>query len=170
MVHEEYTGTYEKAAVSEETSDQTSPVQVCAMTSCASSNSFNLIQGNEGISIFANISVGTSAATTLSEVDEYLNRPVENILDPLKWWIDNRRVYPNLSSMALDYLSVPRKSFNTISPCSLITSPSNVNCSRTRLFSRPAHFTLHSEPSITLSYSRLPLPWLLGTPWHRVHQ
>jgi len=38
----------------------------------------------EGISIFANISVGTNTATTLSEVDEYLNRPVKNVLDPLK--------------------------------------------------------------------------------------
>ena len=84
MVPEEYTMTYEKAAVSEETSDQTSPIQVCAMASCTSFNSFNLIQGNEGVSIFANISVGTSAATTLSEVNEYLNHPVKNILDLLK--------------------------------------------------------------------------------------
>ena len=78
--------------------------------------------------MFANISVGTSAVAILSEVDEYLNRPVENILDPLKWWADNRRIYPNLSSMALDYLSVPCKLFNTVSLYSLITSPSDVNC------------------------------------------
>jgi hAT family C-terminal dimerisation region len=88
---------------------QTSAVQVCRMTSRAFFNSFDLIQGTEGVSMFANISVGALGATTLSEVDEYLSRPVENILDPLKWWTDNRRVYPNLSSMALDYLSVPRK-------------------------------------------------------------
>jgi hypothetical protein len=120
--------------------------------------------------MFANISVGTSGATTLSEVDEYLNRPVENILDPLKWWADNRRVYPNLSSMALDYLSIPRKQFNTASVyhCFLLTSPSDVDCCRTRLFSGPAHFALHSKPAFTLSYSRLPLPWVLGTPWPRV--
>jgi hypothetical protein len=65
--------------------------------------------------MFANISVGISAASILSEVDEYLNHPVENTLDPLKWWTDNRRVYPNLSSMALDYLSIPRKLFHTAS-------------------------------------------------------
>ncbi len=62
--------------------------------------------------LFTNFSIGASAAsavTTLSEVDDYLNRPVEYILDPLKWWIDNRRVYPNLSFMALDYLCILRK-------------------------------------------------------------
>jgi hypothetical protein len=123
---------------------------------------------NKGVSIFANISVGTSAATTLSEIDEYMNRPVENIVDPLKWWTDNRQVYPNLSSMALDYLSVPRKSFNIFSWYSLLTRPSNVDCSRTRLFSRPAHSALHSESIITLSHPCLSLPRLLGTPWPRV--
>jgi hypothetical protein len=74
----------------------------------------NPFKANEGVSIFANISIHTLAAASLSEIDEYLNRPVENILDPLKWWTDNRRVYPNLSSMALDYLSVPRKSFKFV--------------------------------------------------------
>jgi hypothetical protein len=67
------------------------------------------IQGNVGVSLFANFSVGVAAATTISEVDSYLSRPVENILDPLKWWTENQRNYPNLSSMALDYLSIPRK-------------------------------------------------------------
>ena len=59
--------------------------------------------------MFTNISVGTSSATTLSEINEYLNHPVENVLDPLKWWTDNHCMYLNLSSMALDYLSVPHK-------------------------------------------------------------
>lgn len=89
MVREEYAASYEKPAESGEAGVQSSAVQ-----------------GSEGISVFANFSVGT-AVTTLSEVDEYLKRPVENVLDPLKWWIDNRRVYPSLSSMALDYLSIP---------------------------------------------------------------
>ena len=59
--------------------------------------------------LFTNFSIGALATTTLSEVNEYLNHPVENILDPLKWWTDNCRAYPNLSSMALDYLSIPHK-------------------------------------------------------------
>ena len=109
MVHEEYTANYEKAAASEEISIEALPVQVCGMPSCSFSNSLILIQGNEGILLFANFSIGASAATTLSEVNKYLSCPVENIVDPLKWWTDNCKVYPNLSSMALDYLCIPYK-------------------------------------------------------------
>jgi hypothetical protein len=48
------------------------------------SNSFKPIQANGGISVFANISVAAQSMTTLSDIDEYLNCPVENVLDPLK--------------------------------------------------------------------------------------
>ena len=37
----------------------------------------------------------------------YLRNEVENVKDPLKWWYDNRHVYPTLHRMALDYLSIP---------------------------------------------------------------
>ena len=114
--------------------------------------------------LFANFSIGALAATTLSEVDEYLNCPVNNILNPLEWWTDNYRVYPNLSSMALDYLSIPHK-YITLDSYSILTSPSNINCSRTRLFSRPAPLAFHLELAVTLSHLRLPLPWVLGMPW-----
>jgi hypothetical protein len=43
------------------------------------------------------------------ELDEYLSQPIEKVRDPMKWWWDHRHVYPKLSSMALDYLSVPGK-------------------------------------------------------------
>ncbi len=48
-------------------------------------DSFNSIQENVGVSLFTNFLVGITAATTVSEVNNYLSRPVENILDPLKW-------------------------------------------------------------------------------------
>jgi hypothetical protein len=56
---------------------------------------------------FDNLSV-TSAPCT-SKIQEYLNHLVENIKNPLRWWIDNQHVYPNLHHMALDYLSIPGK-------------------------------------------------------------
>ena len=43
----------------------------------------------------------------ISELDEYLRHPVESIKDLLARWYNNRFIYPNLSRMALDYLSVP---------------------------------------------------------------
>jgi hypothetical protein len=61
--------------------------------------------------MFGNLSV--TAAAPVSEIDEYLRLPVENVSDPLKWWSDNQHVYPHLARMALDFLSAPRKSFAT---------------------------------------------------------
>ena len=40
----------------------------------------------------------------------YLRGLVENVTDPLRWWNNNRHVYPTLYRMALDYLSIPGSS------------------------------------------------------------
>jgi hypothetical protein len=66
---------------------------------------------------FTNISVaktGTSH-TRHNELDEYLQLPVENVKDSLKWWVNNCKVYPNLSRMALDFLSIPGEHLSHIS-------------------------------------------------------
>jgi hypothetical protein len=57
---------------------------------------------------FGNLSVTT--CPRVSEIQEYLSHVVENVKDPLKWWVDNKYVYPNLHRMALDYLSIPATS------------------------------------------------------------
>jgi hypothetical protein len=42
------------------------------------------------------------------ELQEYLLQPVERTrVNPLRWWWDKQQVWPNLSRMALDYLSIP---------------------------------------------------------------
>jgi hypothetical protein len=41
------------------------------------------------------------------ELTRYLSTPVERTLNPLQWWIEMKAVYPCLSRMALDYLSIP---------------------------------------------------------------
>ncbi len=56
---------------------------------------------------FGNLSV--TSTPRASEIQAYLKHPVENIKDPMKWWVDNQYVYPNLHHMALDYLSIPSK-------------------------------------------------------------
>jgi len=93
MVREEYIGTYEDkvAATKGVTNESTKASHI------------------GGVDEFANISINLTKSTRLSEIDEYLRLPVENVSDPLKWWYDHRRVYPNLSRMALDYLSIPGK-------------------------------------------------------------
>lgn len=42
-----------------------------------------------------------------SELDAYLAADVVNITDALTWWTEHREIYPQLSRMATDYLSIP---------------------------------------------------------------
>jgi len=56
----------------------------------------------------------------MSELDDYLSKPVEKVRDPIGWWWHHRASYPKLSKMALDYLSVPRELFHI--SCSSIKS------------------------------------------------
>jgi hypothetical protein len=42
-----------------------------------------------------------------SELAEYLSTGPENVKDPLLWWVEMRAVYPRLSRMARNYLSIP---------------------------------------------------------------
>lgn len=45
-----------------------------------------------------------------NELDEYLSQPLEKVRDPIAWWWEHRVIYPRLSVMALDYLSIPATS------------------------------------------------------------
>jgi hypothetical protein len=43
------------------------------------------------------------------EIARYLSAATEATLDPLLWWTERKDIYPRLSRMALDYLSIPGK-------------------------------------------------------------
>jgi len=90
LVRAEYVVKYEKAADESNT---------------APSNNLNT---DDGFASFGNLSVTTCPRA--SEIQEYLSLPVKNVKDPLKWWTDNKYMYPNLHRMALNYLSIPGKS------------------------------------------------------------
>lgn len=49
----------------------------------------------------------TKTTNVSDELEKYLAAPLEQVEDPLAWWIKNRHLYPRLSRMALDYLSIP---------------------------------------------------------------
>jgi hypothetical protein len=52
--------------------------------------------------------VSTAEKTAfLDELTRFLASPPESTRDPLRWWMERRAIYPCLSRMALDYLSVP---------------------------------------------------------------
>ncbi|EIW58934.1 HAT dimerization, partial [Trametes versicolor FP-101664 SS1] len=44
------------------------------------------------------------------ELTRYLSTDPERVKDALEWWNDRRASFPNLSRMALDYLSIPATS------------------------------------------------------------
>jgi hAT family C-terminal dimerisation region len=46
-------------------------------------------------------------AVLADELTRYLTTPTEAAPDPLLWWIEKQAVYPCLSRMARDYLSIP---------------------------------------------------------------
>ena len=43
------------------------------------------------------------------ELDCYLSTNIEYVADSLQWWYEHNQIYPCLSRMALDYLSIPGK-------------------------------------------------------------
>ena len=89
LVREEYISSYKK--VPEETN-------ATPMENADADN-------DSGYASFGNLSVTTCPHE--SEIQEYLSLPVENVKNPLKWWEDNKHIYPSLHRMALDYISIP---------------------------------------------------------------
>jgi len=56
-------------------------------------------------------SLSAPVASTLNdELQQYLECPVEDVKNASVWWVKNRAVYPRLSRMALNYLSIPATS------------------------------------------------------------
>jgi hypothetical protein len=47
------------------------------------------------------------ASDQWSELDRYLSADVESVVNALAWWDEKRAIYPRLSRMAFDYLSIP---------------------------------------------------------------
>lgn len=43
----------------------------------------------------------------LSEFDRYIAAETEDVTDVIAWWWKRRQDFPNLSRMALNYLSIP---------------------------------------------------------------
>jgi hAT family C-terminal dimerisation region len=52
------------------------------------------------------------------ELERFLSTERDlNVKDGLPWWVDRKHLYPRLSRMALDYLSIPGKLFSMGSRC-----------------------------------------------------
>jgi hypothetical protein len=64
---------------------------------------------NNDYAWFGNLSI-KPVGSNMSELDVYLSQPVENVTDPLKWWVTHSHTFLTLSQMAFDYLSIPGES------------------------------------------------------------
>ena len=51
------------------------------------------------------------------ELDDYLSQPIEKVRNPITWWWDHRHIFPKLSKMAFDYLSIPGMCFICVATC-----------------------------------------------------
>lgn len=67
--------------------------------------------GSQGANIFDHLpsikSTRTVASAAADEVERYLSTAIVKVDNPLEWWTQNAELYPTLSCMALDYLSIP---------------------------------------------------------------
>ena len=67
--------------------------------------------------MFSNLAALTMPRAPIAiedEIDVFLALPLELVSDPIAWWWERRDRFPNLSRMAIDYLSIPRMLFSLI--------------------------------------------------------
>lgn len=88
-----------------------SPLLNYALILILSTIQLNNDNGDDDFTAFASISVTKHITTWFNKLREYFQKPIKNIKEPLKWWITNHGVYPNLYCMVLDYLSIPGSQF-----------------------------------------------------------
>ena len=64
--------------------------------------------------MFDNLPALAAPKTTRDEVSRYLNTDPEQVQDVLQWWLERKSMFPCLSRMALDYLTIPGESHQAI--------------------------------------------------------
>jgi hypothetical protein len=100
----------------------------------------------------------------VNELDDYLSQAIEKVSDPIAWWWGHWKVYPKLSAMAFDYLSVPGtfQGLCFIETYSLTNVFSNIYSHQTSFLARLATVSLHSQPPFAIYDSCLLMSWRLG--------
>jgi hypothetical protein len=147
LVQEKYAAKYEKTA----NESNVAPMD-------------DLSKNDNGFTSIGNLSVTNHRCA--SEIQGYLSLPVKNVIDPLKWWMDNKYVYPNLHHMALDYLSIPGKS-----DCSILHKEvsdilfGHFYCCQTCVLARSSPSPIHVQLPLTILNLGLSLLWLMGMVW-----
>ena len=63
------------------------------------------------INMFDNMATFAAPESTElhDELDRYLSSDLVHVIDAVHWWHDHHAEYPQLSRMAMDYLTIPCK-------------------------------------------------------------
>jgi hypothetical protein len=92
------------------------------------------------------------SAAAMDELQLFLSRKPEHVTDAVQWWYENRKTYPRLYRMALDYLTIPGKHYSDRAlPFTHATSDAATTIDVERLFSH-GHLVLsltRSQLSVT---------------------
>lgn len=62
-------------------------------------------------------------AAPASEFERYIAAETEDVEDVIAWWWKRRKDFPNLSRMALDYLSIPGEYNVALLFCAVLITP-----------------------------------------------
>jgi hypothetical protein len=77
------------------------------------------------------LDISMDGADDHNKLDNYLSQPLEKVHDPIVWWWEHQVMFPMLSAMAFNYLSISGALFLVCHLCH--TDPDNVcrnlNCS-----------------------------------------
>jgi hypothetical protein len=136
--------------------------EVCEQVTKAGFHLTMLEQATSQGNIFDNLPSLAPLKSTpvVDEITLYLTVPLENVKDAIKWWREKHNVYPRLSRMALDYLTIPGMQclacvFN------LLTKSTATSIDVERLFSRGRLILSHTCSRLSVSSTRALLSWIM---------
>jgi len=110
LVRQEFTNNYATAQGYDAAStigDAPASLKVCPSSIHSFEHILTPIQASKNM--FDNLLSTTTPAGDDNEVTLYLDEKVENVADPITWWLMQHNHFPWLSRMVLDYLLIPCK-------------------------------------------------------------
>ena len=116
-------------------------------------NIFSLLGPSSGISLTICRRELPVASKLKDELEQYLEHPVENVKNPFAWWSKNRVLYPRLSRMALNYLSIPGM-YITTPPTVDLTTPTATSVDVKRVFSKGRLVLSHVRNGLSVQSTR----------------
>jgi hAT family C-terminal dimerisation region len=114
LVYDEFKRSYEHGSEEEEDADATVSSSTVSLIEYFVTIILILLQSSRNIFDDLPSLAQPKKSALRCELDRYLSTDVEVVSDVLAWWYERRAMFPCLSRMALDYLSIPGRLFSLI--------------------------------------------------------